>query len=59
MSSKRVNDLLVGLCLGISFMVRNEMIPFVNKDDSYYIMINYFGRRIIIEETFMRELLNI
>lgn len=38
MSSKRVNDLLVGLCLGISFMVRNEMIPFVNKDDSYYIM---------------------
>lgn len=30
-----------------------------NLDDSYYIMINYFGRRIIIEETFMRELLNI
>lgn len=39
MSSKRVNDLLVGLCLGISFMVRNEMIPFVNKDDSYYMNI--------------------
>lgn len=30
-----------------------------NLDDSYYIMINYFGRRIIIEETFMRGLLNI
>lgn len=28
-------------------------------DDSYYIVINYFGKRIIIEETFMRELLNI